>query len=86
MFRTCHGNFDQQSEKRLSNGGNGRGACVSFLNTVAGLGVLLVFMTSDPSGETVNEIHPHLVTGDETHNNRLHHNTVGLTPIYLLPT
>ena len=52
----------------------------------AGLGVLLVFMTSDPSGETVNEIHPHLVTGDETHNNRLHHNTVGLTPIYLLPT
>ena len=29
----------------------------------------LVFMTSDPSGETVNKIHPELVTGDEQHNN-----------------
>ena len=29
----------------------------------------LVFMTSDPSGETVNKIHPGLVTGDEQHNN-----------------
>ena len=28
VFRTCHGNFDQQSEKRLTNGGNGRGACL----------------------------------------------------------
>ena len=26
-------------------------------------------MTSDPSGETVNKIHPGLVTGDEQHNN-----------------
>ena len=26
-------------------------------------------MTSDPSGETVNKIHPDLVTGDEQHNN-----------------
>ena len=43
----------------------------------------LVFMTSDPSGETVNKIHPHLVTGDEHHNNRLHHNTLRLTPILI---
>ena len=44
----------------------------------AGLAWLgLVFMTSDPSGETVNKIHPDLVTGDEQHNNtgRLHHST-----------
>ena len=44
---------------------------VSPSNSGLWLGVLLVFMTSDPSGETVNKIHPGLVTGDEQDNNTL---------------